>query len=54
MPISRLVKYPLSFAAIFLGSTVAVQAQSDLPGCADEAVKETVIVIFVENIEGNT
>lgn len=51
MPISHLVKYPLSVAAIFLGSTVAAQAQSDLPGCADETVKQTVLDIIAENAE---
>lgn len=51
MPVSRLVKYALASTTIFLGSTVAVQAQSDLPGCADEVVKEIVLDIVVENIE---
>ena len=51
MPISQLVKYgPLS-SAIFIGSTVAVQAQSDLPGCVDDVVKRVAIEIVIENIE---
>lgn len=51
MPISRLVKYGLLSSAILIGSTVAVQAQSDLPGCADDVVKDTVLDIIVENIQ---
>ena len=51
MPISLLVKYGLLSGAIFIGSTVAVQAQSDLPGCADDVVKRVAKEIVVENIE---
>ena len=51
MPISHLVKYGLLSSAIFLSSTVAVQAQSDLPGCADQVVKDIVLDIISENIE---
>lgn len=54
MPISRLVKYGLLSSAIFLGSTIAVQAQSDLPGCADQQVKDVVIEIMVESFQEET
>ena len=51
MPISHLVKYGLASNAIFIASAVAVQAQSDLPGCADDVVKQIVLEIVIENIE---
>lgn len=51
MPISRLAQYGLLCSTILLGSTVAVHAQSDLPGCADNVVKETVRDIIVEDMK---
>ena len=51
MPISRLVKYGLLSTTIYMGSTVAVQAQSDLPGCADQQVKGIVTSIIAENMQ---
>ena len=51
MPISRLVKYGVVSTVIFIGSTVAVQAQSDLPGCADDVVKQVALEIVMEGEE---
>ena len=51
MPISRLVKYGVVSTVIFIGSTVAVQAQSDLPGCADDVVKQVALEIVIEGEE---
>lgn len=46
MQISLLVKYGLLSSAIFLGSTVAVQARADYPSCSD--VKDTVLEMLDE------
>lgn len=46
MSISRVVKYSIISAAIFLGSTLAGQALADYPSCSD--VKDTVLEMLDE------
>ena len=53
MPISHPLTVTFLSAAIFLGGSVAVKAQSDLPGCAEQSVKEVVLRIAANAYRGS-